>query len=81
MQSLNAAMGATGFTASDAILALDRFHRSIRQAQALIGVGHGGPTYPFNDRGSHDPRAPDAGSAHPRGTSTRAAYATRNPAQ
>ncbi len=31
-----AAMGATFFMASDAILALDRFHRPIRQAQSLI---------------------------------------------
>ena len=34
--SMLAAMGATLFMASDAILALDRFHRSIRQAQSLI---------------------------------------------
>jgi uncharacterized membrane protein YhhN len=35
MQSLFAAMGAILFMASDAILALDRFHRPIRQAQSL----------------------------------------------
>lgn len=34
--SMLAAMGATFFMASDAILALDRFHRPLRQAQSLI---------------------------------------------
>ena len=34
--SMFAAMGATLFMASDAILALDRFHRPLRQAQSLI---------------------------------------------